>query len=439
MVAVLGGLRANRDLAVLVAGSGVSSLGTQLTLVGLTIVLAGSGPFAVAALFVAAALGAVLGATLAGRAVDRFPNRMLLAVTVCGQVLLLIGLLFGYARLPVLYGLVVLLGLSGGVVRTCASGLVALTTGEDHEGRWLSSARNAGSVVGIVLGGVIAAGPGIEVAVLLNAVAAFVHLVLVLRLRVDRGPGRDEGAAGPGAQWSGSVLLRSDQLLVGRVVAQVVGGVAVAIALVNEVFLVRGPLGGNDFTYSVMLACWTAGLLLGATASRQVTTARALVAAFATANLVMALALVAPALIPHVLVNAVAWVVAGACSAVQNVTLNALVRARTPDSVRGRVFPTVGAVTVGAGTIGMVAAGAVVDAVGPQRALTVAAAFALAAALVAGLAVFRRHDLRPPVISPDPDPTNADTNADADANADPNANAADPEPTPRAAQPTAGS
>ncbi|WP_033442413.1 MFS transporter [Saccharothrix sp. NRRL B-16314] len=404
MVAVLGGLRANRDLALLAAGSGVSSLGTQLTLVGFTLVLAGSGPSAVAGLFVAAALGAVLGAPLAGWVVDRFRNRMLLAATVCGQVLLLIGLLFGYERVPVLYGLVVLLGLSGGVVRTCGSVLIPLTTGEDQSVRgyaWMSSAQNTGSVAGIVLGGVIAAGPGIEVALLLDAVATFVHLVLVLRLTVDREPGRDEGAPGLGAQWSGTVLLRSDRLLVGRVVAQVVGGVAVAIALVNEVFLVQGPLGGGDFTYSAVLACWTAGLLLGSNAGRRFTTARSLVGAFATAGLVMAVALLAPALIPHVVVNAVAWVVAGACSSVQNVTLNELVRVRTPDWARGRVFAAVGAITVGAGTIGMVAAGAVVAAAGPQRALAVAAAFAVVSALMAGLAVLRRHHLRPPVVSPD--------------------------------------
>ncbi|WP_158839364.1 MFS transporter [Saccharothrix deserti] len=413
MVAVLGGLRgglrAHRDLAVLAGGSGVSSLGAQLTLIGFTTELAGAGSFAVAGLFVAVALGAVLGAPVAGWAVDRFHNRTLLAVTVCAQVLLLVGLLFGHADLPVVYGVVALLGVSGGVVRTCASVLVPLTTGEDGAVRgyaWLSSAQNTGSVAGIVLGGVIAVGPGIEVALMLDAVAAFVHLVLALRLRVDRDPRQDDGsAAGPGSQWSGLVLLRSDRLLMGRVVAQIVGGIAVAIALVNEVFLVLGPVGGNDFTYSAMLACWTASLLLGANLSRRFTTARALVAAFATGSLVMASALAAPALVPHVVVNAVAWAVAGACSSVQNVTLNALVQLRTPESVRGRVFAAVGAVTVGGGTVGILAAGAVVGTAGPQGALAVAAVFAVVAGLMAWLAFFRRDHLRASVVSPDFEPS----------------------------------
>ncbi|WP_143532518.1 MFS transporter [Saccharothrix sp. ALI-22-I] len=413
MVAVLGGLRgglgAHRDLAVLAAGSGVSSLGAQLTLIGFTTELAGAGAFAVAGLFVAVALGAVLGTPVAGWAVDRFHNRYLLAVTVCTQVLLLVGLLLGHADLPVVYGLVTLLGVSGGVVRTCASVLIPLATGEDDSVggyAWLSSAQNTGSVAGIVLGGVIAAGPGIEVALLLDAVAAFVHLVLALRLRVDRDPGQDDGSVGgPSSQWSGLVLLRSDRLLMGRVVAQTVGGIAVAIALVNGVFLVLGPVGGNEFTYSAMLVCWTAGLLFGANLSRRFTTARALVAAFATGSLVMAPALAAPALVPHVLVNAAAWLVAGACSSVQNVTLNALVQLRTPDAVRGRVFAAVGAVTVGGGTVGVLAAGAVVGAAGPLRALAVAAVFAALAGLMAWLAFFRRDHLRGSVVSPDFEPS----------------------------------
>ncbi|MEV1118329.1 MFS transporter [Actinosynnema sp. NPDC049800] len=398
MVAVLGDLRDNRDLAVLVGGSGVAALGAQLTLVGFTTELARSGASAVAGLFVAVALGVVLGTPLAGWAVDRFPHRLLLVVAVFAQVLLLVGLLFGYVRLPVLHGLVALLGVCGVVVRTCASALIPVATGEDGAARGhaaLSSAQNAGSVAGIVLGGVIAVGPGVEWAVMLDAVSAFTHLALVVVwLRADRDPRRDDGAATPGGQWSGWVLLRSDRLLLGRVVAQAVVGVAVAIALVNQVFLVFGPIGGNEFTYSAVLACWTAGLLLGADLTRRVTTTRGLVAAFAAANLVLALALAAPAQLPHLVVNAVAWLVAGACGSVQNVTLNGLVEARTSDAVRGRVVATVGAVTTCSGVVGILVAGVVVGTAGPLAALTAASGFALVAALMAVLSVLRRDHLR---------------------------------------------
>ena len=408
MVAVLGGLRGNRDLAVLVGGSGVAALGAQLTLIGFTTELAGSGAFAVAGLFVAVAFGAVLGTPLAGWAVDRFPLRLLLVVAVFAQVLLLVGLLFGYALLPVLYGLVALLGVCGGVVRACASALVPVAAGEDGAARGhaaLSSAQNTGSVAGIVLGGVIAVGPGVEWAVMLDAVSAFTHLALVVVwLRVDRDPRREDGgAATPSGQWSGWVLLRSDRLLLGRVVAQAVVGVAVAIALVNQVFLVFGPIGGNAFTYSAVLACWTAGLLLGANAARRVTTTRALIAAFAVANLVLALALAAPAQLPHLVVNAVAWLVAGACGSVQNVTLNDLVQARTSEAVRGRVFAAVGAVTACSGVVGILVAGAVVGAAGPLAALTAASGFALLAALMAVVAVLRRDHLRASVVAADLD------------------------------------
>ncbi|MCE7000674.1 MFS transporter [Saccharothrix sp. S26] len=402
MVAVLGGLRGNRDLAVLVGGSGVAAFGAQLTLIGFTTALAGWGAFAVAGLFVAVAFGAVLGAPAAGWAVERFPNRLLLAVTVFAQVLLLVGLLFGHERLPVLYGLVALLGVCGGVVRACASALIPAATGTaDGHAAW-SSAQNTAAVAGIVLGGVLAAGPGVEWAVMVDAVCVFVHLALVvLWLRVDRDPAQDDAGGAPSGQWSGWVLLRSDRLLLGRVAAQAVAGVAVAIALVNEVFLVLGPIGGNEFTYSAVLACWTAGLLLGARPARRFTTPRALTVAFVGAGLVLALALAAPAQLPHLVVNALAWLVAGACGSAQNATLNGLVQARTSDAVRGRVFATVGAIMACSGVVGILVAGAVVGAAGPRVALTVASGFALVAALMAVLAVLRRDHLRASLVSPD--------------------------------------
>ncbi|NUT46144.1 MAG: hypothetical protein HOV94_02320, partial [Saccharothrix sp.] len=134
MVAVLGGLRGNRDLAALVGGAGVAGFGAQLTLIGFTVQLAGSGAFAVAGLFVAAAVGAVVGTPLGGWAVDRFRNHPLLAVMMFAQVWILIGLLLGHERLPVLYGLVVLFGVTGGVVRACESALLPLVDDEDGDG-----------------------------------------------------------------------------------------------------------------------------------------------------------------------------------------------------------------------------------------------------------------------------------------------------------------
>ncbi|WP_367127305.1 MFS transporter [Saccharothrix sp. HUAS TT1] len=400
MGSVLGGVRADRRLAVVAVGSGASHLGAQLTLIGFTAELAGSGPFAVAGLFVAAAFGAALGTPLAGWAVDRFANRMVLAVAVCAQVVLLVGLLFAHPWPPALYPLVALVSACAGVARTCAS---TLTVGDG--GRRLSSAQNTGSVAGIVLGGVLAAGPGIEVALMLDAVVTFAHLVMVVWLGVDRDPDRDDGVtAVPGGQWSGWVLLRSDQLLLGRVVAQAVAGVAVAIALVNEVFLVLGPIGGNGFTYSAVLVCWTAGLLIGPRLAPRATGPRALVAASSAAGLVLALALAAPALAPTLPVNAAAWLVAGACGSVLSTTLTGLVELRAPEPVRDRVAATVNAITVGSGTVAIVVAGVVVGAAGPLAAPAVASGFAAVACLMAALAVLRRDHLRGSVVAPDFEP-----------------------------------
>jgi MFS family permease len=377
----------NRDLALLVSGSGVSNMGSMLTLTGLTTALHGSGPYAVAGLFVSCTVGSVIGSPLAGWLVDRYPNRRLLVGTLISQALILACVFAALPLRPALFALMALLGLSGAVVGTCASVLIPLITGEDEAMRgysWLTSAEKAGSMSGTVLGGVITAGPGIKLALILDAVTSLIQAMLIRTVRAERDPRRTTAeVAKPGHPLTGFSYLTQDRLLLGRMLAQTAGTVAVAIVLVNEIFWVTGTLGGGNFTYSVMLVCWSIGTILGAQASRRLKATRALLMAGAIGNGVLAVALLTPALLPYIAVNTVACVIAGGGSSVQNVTLNGLVQARTLAAVRGRMFAAVNAVLVGANTLSILSAGVVVTVVGPRCALVVAASFAGLATAIA--------------------------------------------------------
>ena len=76
---------------------------------------------------------------------------------------------------------------------------------------------------------------------------------------------------------------------------------------------------------------------------------------------------------------AVGWVLGGAANAAQRVAINALIRSRVADALRGRVFAAVGALFQAGNVAGLAAGAAVVGVIGARSSLLAAGA---AAALV---------------------------------------------------------
>ncbi len=62
-----------------------------------------------------------------------------------------------------------------------------------------------------------------------------------------------------------------------------------------------------------------------------------------------------PATLPHVVAAGIGWLIGGISNGVDNVTMNAIVRQRTPDEMRGRVFAVVGSMVTGANLLGTAA------------------------------------------------------------------------------------
>src|SRR4051794_28100149 len=169
----------NRDLHLLCAAVGLSALGDWLALVALALHIEAEigSSFALAALFFALLSPAGLLARPAGLLADRVESRALLmagafaAVAACAGLAVADGLL---AILP----LALLLGCAHAVVAPAEFALLPAVAGSDRvaaaNGR-METARYIGYAAGPLLGGVIAAGLGTKVAMLVDA-ATFLAL-----------------------------------------------------------------------------------------------------------------------------------------------------------------------------------------------------------------------------------------------------------------------
>jgi MFS family permease len=92
------------------------------------------------------------------------------------------------------------------------------------------------------------------------------------------------------------------------------------------------------------------------------------------------------------------WVAGGVCNGGINVFIMVIVAGRTPSAARGRAFASLTASVQGAGMIGLLAAGPLVDRVDPRLLVAVVGTFGLVTAL-SGLVVVRREPPSDPVMS----------------------------------------
>ncbi|WP_177224484.1 MFS transporter [Lentzea flaviverrucosa] len=402
------------DLALLAVGAGLSNASSMLTLVGLTVRLYDSGPGAVAIMFAAGTVGGVLGTPIGGWLVDRYRNRPLYVCILVAQAVTLSALV-AVASVPaaIIAGLAIM-GMLGAMATTCTSVLVARINAEDDGVRgfsWVSTARTAGAMAGTLLGGVVAAGPGLEVALAIDAAASFLQAFLISRIRTDRDPRVHDRFAGTSRRsLAGLAQLGRDRVLTVRLVAHVVTMTAMTIALANEIFLVTGVMRQNEVVYGVVVTCWGIGVLAGAVVTRRLKGIDALLRAYLIGTGVMAAAFAVTALFPHPVVNAIAWITCGGCAAVQNITLMALVQKRTPEAYKGRVYSAAGTTLIIANTVGYLSAGPVIALAGPRNTLFIAAALIVPATLAMVVVVFRERVGSEPATAAETENTSATKN-----------------------------
>lgn len=386
-------MRGKRDLSLVAVGAGVSEFGTGLSVLVLLFWATPISSLLVAAILVAELLPVVLGVPISGALVDRFPNRRLLIGALLLQGAAIAAVAPVMDRPALVVALVFVSGCGRAVAVPATSALVPHMAGEAEATRGyalLGTARSIGSIAGAAGGGLLAALVGHPVALLVDGATFFVYASLLVFVRSERRPsGAHEER--PSA-LAGVRHVRRDPVLLAGIsgLAFFVG--AVVVVNVADPAFVRFVLKGDELLLGAMQACWMVGILLGNRVAVRLRTDSQVATALAVSGITTGIAVLIPAALPHVVAAGIGWVIGGISNGVDNVTMNALVRLRTREEMRGRVFAAVGAMVTGANLLGTAAGGVMLLFVGPR----VVFAFGGAGALLVGLVclVFVRRALR---------------------------------------------
>ncbi len=342
----------SRDFRLLVASSGLSALGDELALIALTIKVADltDSGIAVAALLIAGLLPMVVLAPIAGVVVDRFETTRTLAVTVTIQAGLAVALAFA-TSIPLIIGLAFCLGVGAAIANPAVFTLVPTAVGEEHlteANAYLETGRYAGMVAGPVLAGVLAAGPGSRVALLVDAGTFLAIGLAAAIMKVRRRPDPSETSAPVRRQArEGFSAIAHDRILV--ITFTAVGVVVLFAAMDNvaEVFYARESLGAGDWGFGLLAGGWLLGMVGGAVLiGRRLPTPR-LVPAWMTSAVVGGVAVALAALFPIVVFAVGMFVIGGVANGVQSVSARSLIGHRLPDRLRGRGFAAYSGLAMG--------------------------------------------------------------------------------------------
>jgi MFS family permease len=376
-----------RDVFLVAGARGLSWLGDEVAMVALMLSAQahGRGAGAVAALLIANALPIVALSGPVGRLVDRFDNRILLVSSGLTQAAVCTALAFVSSQAAVL-ALLALLGAGQAINSATWSALVPAMVRPDELASAIGTVQAATTLAGVVapaLGGLLYAGYGTRVPLLLDAVSFLAVVAAALTIRTRRAVTNTRGKHG------GLAIVRADALLAPLVLMLALFVLLGSMVNVVDVFLIRGTLHASATWYGLAGACYAIGAFGGAVGSGRLrgvpTFARGLVAACAT----LAIGLGAMGCVPSVVWLLPIGVVAGAANGVINVTLSSLVMGRTSPDERGRVAALMSGVSSGTQLAAFVFAGALTSALDPRAVFVLAGGCGLLAPVLLGRRVLR--------------------------------------------------
>jgi MFS family permease len=382
-----------RDLNLLVGAVGGSALGDWLALVPLTLYLAettGSG-ITIALLYIAFWAPSVVLAGHAGLLADRYdPRRVLFAVSLA-QAGVAVALGF-VSETSAMLGLAALLGIGFAVAQPAEFALVPRVAGEARlalANARVETARYTGFALGPVIGGLLAAAGGLQVAMLVNAATFLVIGAVALVVRCPH----SEFCLAPeppvGRAWAGARYLVQDRVLAVVMAVAFVSLLFMTTQWAANVFFVKEDLGLGDLGYGLLLTGWTVGMALGATFVPRRIGSGALAVGALGAIVVQGFGLAAPAVLLVPPLAFAFFFVGGVAHGTKNVLIRTLIHERVPGSLHGRAFAAYNGLRNAAELVALVAGGVLVTAVGARWTMLLAGAVPMAAGLVA-LAVSRR-------------------------------------------------
>jgi MFS family permease len=225
--------------------------------------------------------------------------------------------------------------------------------------------RQAGILLGPVLGGTLVAGAGPELVFVLNAVSFVISAVMIAGLRGLRFGGSRADAERQSGVIAGLSFVARDRVLRTMVFGWLALVLALGMSMVADVPLVE-LFGAGSFGYGLLIASWGAGSVVGSLAAGRWFSARTepfgLVAGIGIVALSAGIVWIAP----WFQLVLVAIVVMGIGDGLSMVAHQGIVQRRAPDAVRARVMGAMDAVIhVGLG-LSYLVAGPAVDALGPR-------------------------------------------------------------------------
>jgi MFS family permease len=387
-------LRASASFRLLFGSTLISGLGTWLAVIALSVDVfdrTHSGIW-VGALLIADFLPGVAVGLLLGPLVDRLSRKRLLV----GADLLRLAafVLLAFAVRPwQIVALAFLAGLASGFARPAVqAGLPNLVPAETlpRANSLLRTAEQLTITFGTLLGGVLVAAAGPDLAYSLNAASFLLSTVLLLRIPAGL---LQEGKMASRGHWrdlaEGIEVVRRSRTLMTVLLTWSL--VQVGIALVNtaEVFLAKESFNAGDFGFGLMWTASGVGAVVGALFASSWLERRSMTAVYTAGLALMAFGDAAAAVSPNVWV-AVWCVLVGNIGAATAIVCNSLLVQRgAPDYLRGRAFTLIMGVNFAVLGIGMAVAGVLVDAVGARWVWGIAAAF-VGAGAVLGYGMLRR-------------------------------------------------
>jgi MFS family permease len=328
-------------------------------------------------------LPAALVAPFAASLGDRFRReRFLVAVAVVGSAALAGSAAAYYAgkNEVLVFVLAAFVGLASTLVRPALQALLPSLARTPQEliaaNSATSTVEGLGTLVGPLGAGVLVSLADVGVVFAVGSIAFAAAAVLFARVRVEGRVHAAPASAVRGALRSAlsgfetALRERRPRLVIGLVFAQAFVRGCLNVLIVVTVFEV---LDADPGAVGYLTAALGVGGLIGAFGSLAVVRHR-LAVPFGLALVFWGLpiALVAPR--PDLALTLVLLAIVGAANSVEDVALFTLIQRIVPDDVLTRVLAVVWAAAMGAVALGSVAAPALVEAVGPRRALVVVGA-----------------------------------------------------------------
>lgn len=385
----------NRDFLLVSGSVGLSALGDWVAMValGLHVKEVSDNGFAVAALWICLFGPSVLTAGHAGLLVDRIEvTRLLAAVSATGAVLAL-ALSFLGALVPVLV-LTTLLGVVFAISQPAEFALVPPLAGENRiqeANGHMETIRYIGFGLGPVLGGLLFAAGGLQLAMIVDALTFALVAAAALSLRIRREPATlEEGQRAPRAR-DGIAYLFADRILALVMVVAFASLLFMSAVWVGELFFVEDVLGKGDVSYGAMLSIWTGGMALGALLLSPRVAAYALATVGLAAATVQGLALALPAVWLSFAFFLACSFAGGVGHGLKNVMFRSLIHLQVPAALHGRAFAAYNGIRNSAELGAFAAGGVLVAAIGARGTLAFAGGLSALAGAAGLLILLRRY------------------------------------------------